>query len=145
MTLPRHPAVHLERALAGGSSWPIVVRDDAGARWLVKLRGNAHGAAPLVAEIIVGELAAALGLAVPARARPAPRCGGAHTRRLRNARGGSRWPWCSANQPRIGAASAARSARKVTRAAAIGAPVASSRTTKWTAVASSRSTMRPSG
>ena len=49
MTLPRHPAVHLERALAGGSSWPIVVRDDAGERWLVKLRGNAHGAAPLCA------------------------------------------------------------------------------------------------
>lgn len=68
MTLPRHPAVHLERALAGGSSWPIVVRDDAGERWLVKLRGNAHGPAPLVAEVIVGELAAALGLAVPARA-----------------------------------------------------------------------------
>ena len=63
MTLPRHPAVHLERALASGSSWPIVVRDDLGERWLVKLRGNAHGPAPLVAEVIVGELAAALGLA----------------------------------------------------------------------------------
>jgi len=68
VTLPRHPAVHLERALAGGSSWPIVVRDDTGERWLVKLRGNAHGAAPLCAEIIVGELATALGLAVPPRA-----------------------------------------------------------------------------
>ena len=66
--LPRHRAVHLERALRDGSSWPIVVRDDAGARWLVKLRGAAQGTATLVAEIIVAELAAALDLPVPPRA-----------------------------------------------------------------------------
>jgi hypothetical protein len=44
----------------------LVVETSAGAR-LVKLRGAAQGTAPLVAEIIVAELAGVLGLAVPPR------------------------------------------------------------------------------
>ena len=58
------------RAVEGGrrgSSRPIVVETDAGA-CLVKLRGAAQGTGPLVAEIIVGALAEAIGLLVPARA-----------------------------------------------------------------------------
>ena len=57
------------RAVEGGkrgSSRPIVVETDAGA-CLVKLRGDAQGTGPLVAEIIVAEIAEALGLSVPAR------------------------------------------------------------------------------
>jgi hypothetical protein len=49
-----------------GSSRPVVVETSAGAR-LVKLRGAAQGTGPLVAEIIVAELAESLGLAVPPR------------------------------------------------------------------------------
>jgi HipA-like protein len=49
-----------------GSSRPLIVETDAGAR-IVKLRGAAQGTGPLVAEVIVGELAEALGLAVPPR------------------------------------------------------------------------------
>ncbi len=49
-----------------GSSRPLIVDTTDGPR-LVKLRGAAQGTAPLVAEIIVGALADALGLAVPAR------------------------------------------------------------------------------
>jgi HipA-like protein len=65
--LPRH---HVERVLSvnrlGGSA-PVVVESAAG-RFVVKLRGAAQGLPPLVAEIIVAELAAALGLPVPERA-----------------------------------------------------------------------------
>ena len=49
-----------------GSSRPVVVDTSAGAR-LVKLRGAAQGTGPLVGEIVVAELAEALGLSVPAR------------------------------------------------------------------------------
>ncbi len=49
-----------------GSSRPVVVETDAGIRF-VKLRGAAQGTGPLVAEIIVGALADAIGLSVPAR------------------------------------------------------------------------------
>lgn len=49
-----------------GSTWPVLV--DAGDRKLVvKLRGSAEGLLPLVAEIVVGALAKALGLLVPER------------------------------------------------------------------------------
>jgi hypothetical protein len=57
------------RAVEGGrrgSSRPIVVETEAGP-CLVKLRGAAQGTGPLVAEIIVGAIAEALGLSVPAR------------------------------------------------------------------------------
>ena len=50
-----------------GSSWPVVAETDDGPL-LVKLRGAAQGTAALVAEVIVAELADALGLAVPRRA-----------------------------------------------------------------------------
>jgi hypothetical protein len=49
-----------------GSSRPLIVETDAGAR-IVKLRGAAQGTGPLVAEVIVGQLAEALDLAVPPR------------------------------------------------------------------------------
>ena len=49
-----------------GSSRPVVVETSAGAR-LVKLRGAAQGAGPLVAEIVIAELAEAIGLSVPPR------------------------------------------------------------------------------
>ena len=57
------------RAIEGGrrgSSRPIVVETNAGA-CLVKLRGAAQGTGPLVAEIVVGAIAEAIGLSVPAR------------------------------------------------------------------------------
>ena len=50
-----------------GSSWPVVAETEEG-HFLVKLRGAAQGTAPLAAEVIVAELADALGLAVPRRA-----------------------------------------------------------------------------
>jgi len=49
-----------------GSSWPVLVETDAGLRF-TKLRGAAQGTGALVAEVIVAELADALGLRVPAR------------------------------------------------------------------------------
>jgi hypothetical protein len=49
-----------------GSSRPVVVDTEAGPRF-VKLRGAAQGTGPLVAEIIVGAFADAIGLSVPAR------------------------------------------------------------------------------
>jgi hypothetical protein len=49
-----------------GSSWPVLV--DAGdCQVVVKLRGTAEGVRPLVAEIVVGALADALGLPTPER------------------------------------------------------------------------------
>jgi len=53
-------------AFRQGSSWPVVV-DTGQERLVTKLRGMAHGSAPLVAEVVVGELADVLGLATPAR------------------------------------------------------------------------------
>lgn len=64
--LPRHHAVHILSVNRRGSSAPVVVETAAG-RFLVKLRGAAQGLPPLVAEIIVAELAVALGLPVPER------------------------------------------------------------------------------
>lgn len=54
------------RADRGGSSLPVLVETDAGV-FYTKLRGAAQAPASLVAEIIVGALADALGLSVPAR------------------------------------------------------------------------------
>ena len=64
--LARHAALSVSRAIRRGSSWPCVVRTEAG-DFLTKLRGAAQGVLPLIAEIIVGELATALGLPVPER------------------------------------------------------------------------------
>ena len=50
----------------GGDSSPIVVETEEG-RFLVKLRGSAHGTAALVAEVVTGGLADLIGLPVPKR------------------------------------------------------------------------------
>lgn len=62
-----HAALSIASAVRSGSSWPVVARTEAG-DFLTKLRGAAQGVLPLIAEIIVGELATALGLPVPERA-----------------------------------------------------------------------------
>lgn len=49
-----------------GSSWPVLVETDDGLQF-TKLRGAAQGTGALVAEVIVADLAEALGLLVPAR------------------------------------------------------------------------------
>jgi hypothetical protein len=54
-------------ALRAGNSMPVIGDTPAG-RFIVKLRGAAHGTASLVAEIVVAEIAEAIGLGVPARA-----------------------------------------------------------------------------
>jgi hypothetical protein len=54
------------RADRSGSSWPVTVETDAGV-FYTKLRGAAQGPTSLVAEIVVGALADALGLSVPTR------------------------------------------------------------------------------
>ena len=59
-------AVRVSSSQRRGSSWPIVVETEDG-RYVTKLRGAGQGAAALVAEIIVGFLADAIGLRVPAR------------------------------------------------------------------------------
>jgi hypothetical protein len=59
-------ALRLVSGRRRGSSRPIIVDTEAGLRF-VKLRGAAQGTGPLVAEIIVGALADAIGLSVPAR------------------------------------------------------------------------------
>jgi hypothetical protein len=62
------PRLRAERVLSTfrGSSWPVLTL--AGDRRVVlKLRGSAEGTRPLVAEVIVGALAEALGLSTPER------------------------------------------------------------------------------
>jgi len=54
------------RADRGGSSWPVLIETGDGV-FYTKLRGAAQAPATLVAEIVVGELADALSLSVPAR------------------------------------------------------------------------------
>jgi hypothetical protein len=54
------------RSEQAGSSWPVLVETDAGV-FYTKLRGAAQAPASLVAEIVVGGLADALELPVPAR------------------------------------------------------------------------------
>ena len=49
-----------------GSSWPVLVLTERG-KVVVKLRGIAQGVLPLVAELVVGALADALGLPTPER------------------------------------------------------------------------------
>jgi hypothetical protein len=65
--LPRLDARHVRAAFRRSSTLPIQVDTDDGA-YVVKLRGAAQGVRALTAEVIVAELAEALGLAVPARA-----------------------------------------------------------------------------
>src|SRR5882672_2833011 len=67
MTLFTLVASRVLRAIERGNSLPVVVETPAGP-FIVKLRGAAHGTASLVAEVVVAELAQAIGLQVPARA-----------------------------------------------------------------------------
>lgn len=53
-------------AFRQGSSWPVIVETDE-QRLFTKLHATAHGTLPLIAEIVVGELAEALALPTPAR------------------------------------------------------------------------------
>lgn len=48
-----------------GGSLPALVEADDGYKYVVKLRGSGHGAKSLIAELIGGEIARALGLRVP--------------------------------------------------------------------------------
>jgi hypothetical protein len=58
-------AVRYVTPLREGGSLPALVEGDDGALWVVKLRGAGQGTRALVAEVVVGELARALGLPVP--------------------------------------------------------------------------------
>jgi hypothetical protein len=60
------PATRVIRAFREGSSWPVLVETASG-RFIAKLRGAAEGTTALIAEVMVAELAEALGLPVPER------------------------------------------------------------------------------
>ncbi|MEQ1865430.1 MAG: HipA family kinase [Micropepsaceae bacterium] len=62
-----YQAKRILRAERKSSSSPVIVDTDGGA-YFVKLRGAAQGTLALVAEIIVANLAEAIGLSVPSRA-----------------------------------------------------------------------------
>lgn len=65
----RIAVLHARRVLSAdrrGSSWPVLVETEDGVRF-TKLRGAGQGTGALVAEMIVGALADALGLSTPAR------------------------------------------------------------------------------
>ena len=66
LPMQTYRARRLLRADRRGSSWPVLIDTDAGV-FYTKLRGAAQAPASLVAEIVVGSLADALGLSVPAR------------------------------------------------------------------------------
>ena len=68
MTLPRHAATRYVQPLREGGSLPAVVDTADGGRFVVKFRGAGQGAKALIAELIVGRLAQAIGLPVPALA-----------------------------------------------------------------------------
>jgi hypothetical protein len=63
--LPRTDAVRFIAPLREGGSLPALVEASDSGMYVLKLRGAAQGLRSLVAEIIAGELARALGLAVP--------------------------------------------------------------------------------
>lgn len=64
-TLPIHSATRYVQPLREGGSLPAVVDTDTGGLFVVKFRGAGQGAKVLVAELIVGGLAARLGLPTP--------------------------------------------------------------------------------
>src|SRR5262245_42677121 len=68
MTLPRHAATRYVQPLREGGSLPAVVDTADGGLFVVKFRGAGQGAKALIAELIVGRLAQAIGLPVPALA-----------------------------------------------------------------------------
>ena len=65
MRLPRHAAVRYVQPLREGGSLPAVVETAHGGLYVVKFRGAGQGAKALIAELVVGRLAQALGLPVP--------------------------------------------------------------------------------
>ncbi len=67
-SLPRHDAAVYLAPLREGGSLPAVVETVDGAAWVVKFRGAGQGPRALIAEILVAELAEAVGLPVPDRA-----------------------------------------------------------------------------
>jgi hypothetical protein len=66
--LPTHTATRYLQPLREGGSLPAVVDTDSGGLFVVKFRGAGQGAKALVAELIVGMLARALGLPIPSLA-----------------------------------------------------------------------------
>lgn len=66
--LPTLGAVRYVAPLREGGSLPAVVEVEDGGLWVAKFRGAGQGARVLIAELVVGGLAAALGLPVPALA-----------------------------------------------------------------------------
>ena len=65
MNLPRTDAVRFIAPLREGGSLPALVEASDSGMYVLKLRGAAQGIKSLVAEVIAGELARALGLSVP--------------------------------------------------------------------------------
>jgi len=65
MQLQRVQAVRYAAPLREGGSLPGLIEADGGKLYVVKMRGAGQGALALVAEIITGEIARALGLNVP--------------------------------------------------------------------------------
>lgn len=65
MPLPRLTASRYLVPLREGGSLPAVVETEDGGRWVLKFRGAGQREKALVAELIVGQLAARLGLPVP--------------------------------------------------------------------------------
>ena len=63
--LPRHAASRYVQPLREGGSLPAVVDTEDGGLYVVKFRGAGQGAKVLIAELIVGGLALALGLPTP--------------------------------------------------------------------------------
>lgn len=63
--LPEHRATRYVQPLREGGSLPAVVDTDGGGLFVVKFRGAGQGPRALIAEVIVGLLAAELGLRVP--------------------------------------------------------------------------------
>jgi hypothetical protein len=68
LDLPTYTATRYLQPLREGGSLPAVVDTDNGGLFVVKFRGAGHGAKALVAELIVGMLARALELPIPALA-----------------------------------------------------------------------------
>jgi len=63
--LPTVTALRYVQPLREGGSLPAVVEGDDGGLWVVKFRGAGQGARVLIAELVVGGLARALGFPVP--------------------------------------------------------------------------------
>src|SRR5215469_9330901 len=63
--LPTYTATRYVQPLREGGSLPAVCETEDGALYVVKFRGAGHGAKALVAELITGLIATALGLPTP--------------------------------------------------------------------------------